>query len=84
MTPLMLFLQEENELCEFILEHRRIQELQLTLEQREGRPVSVHEWAVAAGYPSSHQLLAALREGSKAERMLLICHHALVSSIVER
>lgn len=76
--------QEEKDLCEKILEHRRIQELQGTLEMDEGRPVSVHEWAVSSGYPSAHQLLGALQEGRKAERMLLVGHHALLWSVADR
>lgn len=76
--------QEEKELCGQIVEHRRIQELQVMLESRECRPVSVHEWALAAGYPSSHQLLGALQDGRKAERNILICHHALVRSVAHR
>lgn len=84
-NPLGLpLLQAEKNICEQILEHRRVQNLQVELERRGGRPVSVQEWAVAAGHPSSHQLLEALQEGRKAERTLVICHQALVRSVAAR
>lgn len=71
-------------LCEQILEHRRVQDLQVELERKERRPVTVQEWAVAAGHPSSHQLMAALQSGRKAERTMVICHQGLVHSVAFR
>lgn len=76
--------QEERELCEQIVEIRRVQELQVELERKEGRPVTVQEWAVAAGHPSAHQLMAALQEGRKAERTMVLCHQGLVRSVAYR
>lgn len=61
-----------------------MQDLQLELERKELRPVTVHEWAVAAGHPSAHQLMAALQEGRKAERTMLLCHQGLVRSVAFR
>lgn len=77
-------LQEERTLCQQILEYRRVQELQEELERTQQRPVTVHEWALAAGYPSAHQLMAALQEGRKAERTMLLCHQGLVQSVAFR
>lgn len=76
--------QEERALCEQITENRRVQDLQLELERTELRPVTVHEWAVAAGHPSAHQLMAALQEGRRAERTMLLCHQGLVRSVAFR
>lgn len=61
-----------------------MQDLQVDLERTEGRPVTVHEWAVAAGHPSAHQLLAALQKGRTAERNLVVCHQGLVRSVANR
>lgn len=61
-----------------------MQDLQLELERTELRPVTVHEWAVAAGHPSAHQLMAALQEGRRAERTMLLCHQGLVRSVAFR
>ncbi|CAM9342508.1 unnamed protein product [Laminaria digitata] len=76
--------EEERALCEQITENRRVQDLQLELERTELRPVTVHEWAVAAGHPSAHQLMAALQEGRRAERTMLLCHQGLVRSVAFR
>lgn len=76
--------QEERALCEQIVENRRVQELQVELERKECRPVTVHEWAVAAGHPSAHQLMAALQEGRKAQRTMVLCHQGLVRSVAFR
>lgn len=61
-----------------------MQDLQLELERTEMRPVTVHEWALAAGHPSAHQLMAALQEGRRAERTMLLCHQGLVRSVAFR
>lgn len=61
-----------------------MQDLQLELERMELRPVTVHEWAVAAGHPSAHQLMAALQEGRRAERTMVHCHRGLVRSVALR
>lgn len=61
-----------------------MQDLQEELERTQQRPVTVHEWAVAAGHPSAHQLMAALQEGRKAERTMLFCHQELVRSVALR
>ncbi|CAM9763686.1 unnamed protein product [Ectocarpus sp. 6 AP-2014] len=76
--------EEETALCELIIENRRIQDLQVELERKESRPVTVQEWAVAAGHPSAHQLMAALQEGRKAQRTLALCHQGLVRSVAYR
>lgn len=76
--------KEEQTLCELIVENRRLQDLQVTLEQKERRPVTVHEWAVAAGHPSAHQLMEALQQGRRAERTMLLCHQGLVRSVAFR
>ncbi|CAB1102020.1 unnamed protein product [Ectocarpus sp. CCAP 1310/34] len=76
--------EEETALCELIVENRRIQDLQVELERKESRPVTVQEWAVAAGHPSAHQLMAALQEGRKAQRTLALCHQGLVRSVAYR
>ena len=59
-------------------------DLQVELERTERRPVTVQEWAVAAGHPSSHQLMEALQEGRKAERTMVLCHQELVRSVSYR
>ncbi|CAM9848294.1 unnamed protein product, partial [Scytosiphon promiscuus] len=79
-----LSIEEETVLCERIVENRRVQDLQLELERKESRPVTVQEWAVAAGHPSAHQLMAALQEGRKAQRTLVLCHQGLVRSVAYR
>lgn len=76
--------QEERELCEQIIENGRVQAMQVELEQKESRPVTVHEWAVAAGHPSAHQLMAALQEGREAQRTMVLCHQGLVRSVAYR
>lgn len=77
-------LQEERALCEHIVENRRVMELQADLERAQRRPVTVQEWAVAAGHPSADQLMAALQEGRKAERTIVMCHQELVRSVANR
>lgn len=79
-----LDVEDEKDLCEQILEHRRVQNLQVELEVSAGRPVTVQEWAMAAGHPTAHQLFAALQEGRKAERTLVFCHQGLVRSVANR
>ena len=71
-------------LCERIVENRRVEDLQIELEHTEGRPVTVQEWAVAAGHPSAHQLMAALQEGRRAQRTMVLCHQGLVRSVAFR
>lgn len=84
-TPLHTFpQQEERELCEQIVENARVQALQVEMERKESRPITVHEWAVAAGHPSAHQLMAALQEGRKAQRTVVLCHQGLVRSVAYR
>lgn len=56
----------------------------MELERKESRPVTVHEWAVTAGHPSAHQLMAALQEGRKAQRTMVLCHQGLVRSVAFR
>lgn len=59
-------------------------ELQADLERTQRRPVTVQEWAVAAGHPSADQLMASLQEGRKAERTIVLCHQELVRSVANR
>ncbi|CAM9559369.1 unnamed protein product [Hapterophycus canaliculatus] len=79
-----LSIEDETALCEQIVKNRRVQDLQLELERKESRPVTVQEWAVAAGHPSAHQLMAALQEGRKAQRTMVLCHQGLVRSVAYR
>ncbi|KAG5192617.1 hypothetical protein JKP88DRAFT_259305 [Tribonema minus] len=74
----------ENALYAAIREHSRIHAKQEQLECILGRSALVAEWASAAGYMDSMSMLAALREGQKAQTKLVKSQRAMVRAIAKK
>lgn len=67
-----------------VREHARILTKQEDLNYVLGRSASVAEWAAAAGYGDSMGMLAALRDGQRAQSRLIKSQRAMVAAIARR